>query len=216
MREAAKRETLYAELIIEASKRRAGAWSHHAKTREVLAGIYPAVERMRPTFSDESAAPDGSLLEATGREFCSRSWRRRATRQPSSLNFAQKFIPRRLTARSPEGCSASKALTSIRRVPIPGHLSKAPQRGALRYYGSVSKESKELLGQLAEEGRLVVMKGGSDMPPCSRKAQALSPAEGSSLPAQMCCRVLRQGRISFSRRIGAVIRQRLRRNVLFR
>ncbi|MGO8953569.1 MAG: hypothetical protein ACLP1W_13950 [Rhodomicrobium sp.] len=53
MREAMKRETLYAEFIIEASKRRADAWSHHAETPEVLAGLYSAVERMRLTSSDE-------------------------------------------------------------------------------------------------------------------------------------------------------------------
>jgi hypothetical protein len=53
LREATKRETLYAEFIIEASKRRAEAWSHHAETPEVLAGLYSAVERMRLTSSDE-------------------------------------------------------------------------------------------------------------------------------------------------------------------
>ncbi len=53
LREAAKRETLYSEFIIEASKRRAEAWSHHAETPEVLAGLYSAVERMRLTSSDE-------------------------------------------------------------------------------------------------------------------------------------------------------------------
>jgi hypothetical protein len=53
MREATKRETLYAEFIIEASRRRADAWSHHAETPEVLAGLYSAVERMRLTSSDE-------------------------------------------------------------------------------------------------------------------------------------------------------------------
>ncbi len=53
MREATKRETLYAEFIIDASKCRADAWSHHAETPELLAGLYSAVERMRLTSSDE-------------------------------------------------------------------------------------------------------------------------------------------------------------------
>jgi len=52
MREAAKRETLYAEFITEASKCRADAWSHHVETPEVLAGLYSAVERMRLISSD--------------------------------------------------------------------------------------------------------------------------------------------------------------------
>lgn len=51
--EAKKRERLYAEFIIEASKRRADAWSQHAETPDVLAGLYSAVERMRLTSSDE-------------------------------------------------------------------------------------------------------------------------------------------------------------------
>jgi hypothetical protein len=53
MREATKRETLYTEFIIEASKCRADAWSHQAETPEVLATLYSAVERMRLTSSDE-------------------------------------------------------------------------------------------------------------------------------------------------------------------
>ncbi len=53
MHEATKRETLYAEFIIEASKRRADAWSHHAETPEILAGLYSALERMRLTSPDE-------------------------------------------------------------------------------------------------------------------------------------------------------------------
>ena len=49
----AKREALYAEFIREASKRRAEAWSHHAETPEVIAGLYSGVERMRLTSSSE-------------------------------------------------------------------------------------------------------------------------------------------------------------------
>jgi hypothetical protein len=53
MREAMKRQALYAEFIIEASKRRADAWSRQAETPEVLAGLYSALERMRLTSPDE-------------------------------------------------------------------------------------------------------------------------------------------------------------------
>ncbi len=51
--EAVKRETLYAEFIIEASKRLTDAWSHQAESPEVLAGLYSAMERMRLTSSTE-------------------------------------------------------------------------------------------------------------------------------------------------------------------
>lgn len=49
---AMQREALYAEFIIEASRRIADAWSHQAKNPEVIAGLYSAVERMRLTSSD--------------------------------------------------------------------------------------------------------------------------------------------------------------------
>lgn len=51
--EAAKRETLYAEFIIEASKRLTEAWSRQAESPEVVAGLYSALERMRLTSSSE-------------------------------------------------------------------------------------------------------------------------------------------------------------------
>jgi len=51
--EAVKRETLYAEFIIEASKRFIEAWGHQAEGPEVVAGLYSAVERMRLTSSGE-------------------------------------------------------------------------------------------------------------------------------------------------------------------
>ena len=51
--EAVKRETLYAEFIIEASRRLTEAWSHHAESPEVVAGLYSAINRMRLTSSDE-------------------------------------------------------------------------------------------------------------------------------------------------------------------
>jgi hypothetical protein len=51
--EAAKRESLYAEFIVEASRRLADAWSHHAESPEVIAGLYSAVQRMRLASSDE-------------------------------------------------------------------------------------------------------------------------------------------------------------------
>ena len=51
--EAVKREALYAEFIIEASKRFTDAWSRQAESPEVIAGLYSAVERMRLTSSTE-------------------------------------------------------------------------------------------------------------------------------------------------------------------
>jgi hypothetical protein len=51
--ESVKRETLYSEFIIEASKCLADAWSHHAESPEVIAGLYAAVQRMRLASSDE-------------------------------------------------------------------------------------------------------------------------------------------------------------------
>lgn len=53
IQEAAKREALYAEFIIEASRRLSEAWSHQAESPEVLAGLYSAHQRMRLTSSDE-------------------------------------------------------------------------------------------------------------------------------------------------------------------
>jgi hypothetical protein len=53
LQEAAKREALYAEFIIEASRRLTEAWSHHAESPEVVAGLYSAIQRMRLTSSDE-------------------------------------------------------------------------------------------------------------------------------------------------------------------
>ncbi|MGC2463218.1 MAG: hypothetical protein WA446_19955 [Steroidobacteraceae bacterium] len=49
--EAVKRESLYAEFIIEATKRFTEAWSHQAESAEVVAGLYSALERMRLTSS---------------------------------------------------------------------------------------------------------------------------------------------------------------------
>jgi hypothetical protein len=51
--EAVKRETLYAEFIIEASKRFTEAWTRHAESPKVLAGLYSALERIRLTSSIE-------------------------------------------------------------------------------------------------------------------------------------------------------------------
>jgi hypothetical protein len=52
--EAVKRETLYAEFIIEASKRLTEAWSRQAESPEVIAGLYSALDRMRLTSSTEA------------------------------------------------------------------------------------------------------------------------------------------------------------------
>ena len=51
--EADKREALYSEFIIEASKRYADAWSHEAEGPEVITGLYSAVGRMRLASSVE-------------------------------------------------------------------------------------------------------------------------------------------------------------------
>lgn len=48
-----RREALYAEFIVEASKRMAEAWAHEAQSPEVIAGLYSAMERMRLTSSNE-------------------------------------------------------------------------------------------------------------------------------------------------------------------
>jgi hypothetical protein len=56
MKRHAEREALYAEFIVEASKRFADAWSHQAESPEVVAGLYSAIERMRLTSSDTSSS----------------------------------------------------------------------------------------------------------------------------------------------------------------
>ena len=61
--EAAKREALYAEFIIESSKRLADAWSHQAESPEVLVGLFAIIQRMRLTSSDKVIA----LAEDVGR-----------------------------------------------------------------------------------------------------------------------------------------------------
>jgi len=47
IQEAAKRETLYAEFIAEASRRLLDAWNHQAEDPDVVASLYASVERMR-------------------------------------------------------------------------------------------------------------------------------------------------------------------------
>ena len=53
VQEAVKHEALYAEFIIETSRRLAEARDHLAEGPEVVAGLYSAVSRMRLTSSDE-------------------------------------------------------------------------------------------------------------------------------------------------------------------
>jgi hypothetical protein len=60
--QAIKREALYAEFIIEASKRFAEAWSHPAESPEVVAGLYSAVERMRLTSSNNVIAAADQVI----------------------------------------------------------------------------------------------------------------------------------------------------------
>jgi len=50
--EATKREALYAEFIIEATKRFTDAWNHHLENPTVLAGLYSAMQRMRLSSTD--------------------------------------------------------------------------------------------------------------------------------------------------------------------
>jgi hypothetical protein len=47
VQEATKRETLYAEFIMEASRRLLDAWNHQAEGPDVVASLYASVERMR-------------------------------------------------------------------------------------------------------------------------------------------------------------------------
>jgi hypothetical protein len=51
VQEAVNRQAVYAEFIVEASRRLTEAWSHHAESPEVVAGLYSAAERMRLTSS---------------------------------------------------------------------------------------------------------------------------------------------------------------------
>jgi glutamate formiminotransferase len=53
MQEVAKREALYSEFIVEASKRLADAWNHQAEGPEVVATLYAALQRMRLTSTCE-------------------------------------------------------------------------------------------------------------------------------------------------------------------
>jgi hypothetical protein len=53
VQEAVNRQALYAEFIVEASRRLTEAWCHHAETPEVVAGLYSVAERMRLTSSTE-------------------------------------------------------------------------------------------------------------------------------------------------------------------
>ena len=53
VQEAVKHEALYAEFIIETSRRLAEARDHLAEGPEVVARLYSAVSRMRLTSSDE-------------------------------------------------------------------------------------------------------------------------------------------------------------------
>jgi hypothetical protein len=52
LQQAAKRETLYAEFIMEAAKRLTDAWSKQPEEPDVLAGLYAAAERMRLASSN--------------------------------------------------------------------------------------------------------------------------------------------------------------------
>ena len=62
--EAARRQALYTEFIIEAAKRLTEAWSHQAEGPEVIAGLYSALERMRLTSSSEVISAAEEVLRA--------------------------------------------------------------------------------------------------------------------------------------------------------
>lgn len=61
LQQAVKREALYTEFIVEASRRFVEAWGHQAEDPEVVAGLYAVVERMRLTSPDEIIRPDPDL-----------------------------------------------------------------------------------------------------------------------------------------------------------
>jgi hypothetical protein len=63
VQQAVKREALYAEFIVEASKRVAEAWSHQAESSEAIAGLYSAVERMRLTSSTDVIAAAEEVIQ---------------------------------------------------------------------------------------------------------------------------------------------------------
>jgi hypothetical protein len=67
--EAVKRETLYAEFIIEASKRLTEAWSHQAESPEVVGGLYSCLERMRLTSSTEVIRVAGQVLQGVAEAY---------------------------------------------------------------------------------------------------------------------------------------------------
>jgi hypothetical protein len=64
MQQAVIRETLYAEFIVEASRRLADAWSHGAEGPQVIANLYSAVQRMRLTFSSEVVSAAERVMQA--------------------------------------------------------------------------------------------------------------------------------------------------------
>jgi len=62
VQQSAKRETLYAEFIIEASTRVAEAWSGQADGPAAVAALYSAVGRMRLTSSAEVIAAADKVI----------------------------------------------------------------------------------------------------------------------------------------------------------
>ena len=64
MQQAVIRETLYAEFIVEASRRLADAWSHEAEGPQVIANLYSAVQRMRLTSSREVVSAAERVMQA--------------------------------------------------------------------------------------------------------------------------------------------------------
>lgn len=60
--EADKREALYAEFIIEASKRYTDAWNHQAQGPEVITGLHSALGRMRLSSSSEVIHAAGQVI----------------------------------------------------------------------------------------------------------------------------------------------------------
>jgi hypothetical protein len=64
MQQAVIRETLYAEFIVEASRRLADAWSHEAEGPQVIANLYSAVQRMRLTSSREVVSAAEGVMQA--------------------------------------------------------------------------------------------------------------------------------------------------------
>ena len=102
IQESVKRESLYAEFIKEASKRRAEAWSHQAESPEVIAGLYSGVERMRLFSSSEVIRQAENVIRHVIESYAARTKR--------SMSYAKTWMPQ--LAMTPLKASAKPAGSS--------------------------------------------------------------------------------------------------------